>query len=297
MSGQSTRPPSAPQGANCSCSVCGNPLVRRPAHLRTREKFFCPGCNPKKKLPLKSCQVCGEAFRPRHARNRFCSRACGVLGRSGPSRKASAVPNVQCAYCGKPLWRKPSTVRKRERFYCSLPCKDAHQKTLMAGADNHNYRGAGWKVCEGCGDRFKSYNSSRRFCGVSCSQRLNKNEYLTNARRGREAEKMCADELASRGYLAFRSAGSRGPFDVIGINRQEILLVQVGRTKNHARRRLPKKLRQLMRAVCPDSPIIRRQLWAYVDGSGWTVTEVGDDKPDTTDPEGTPAPGLFGSGG
>jgi Holliday junction resolvase len=88
------------------------------------------------------------------------------------------------------------------------------------------------------------------------------------------AEKACARELRAKGYQATLSAGSRGHYDVIAINAEEILLIQVKATRALVRRAEPRVLRKLQRAPAPPAINIRKQLWALVDGHGWVITEV-----------------------
>ncbi len=50
---------------------------------------------------------------------------------------------------------------------------------------------------------------------------------MSNYRRGRALEYLCAKELRVAGWYAQRTAGSRSPFDVIAWNRSGIRLIQV----------------------------------------------------------------------
>jgi hypothetical protein len=44
----------------------------------------------------------------------------------------------------------------------------AGYRVRMRGAANPNYRNAAERFCEGCGQRFETYNKRQRFCGVAC---------------------------------------------------------------------------------------------------------------------------------
>jgi Holliday junction resolvase-like predicted endonuclease len=81
-------------------------------------------------------------------------------------------------------------------------------------------------------------------------------------------------DLEAKGYHVSRSAASKGQFDVIAISEAEILLIQVKRTKNKARRFAPKYINQLAAVPVPKSPIIRKQLWCWLDRHGWEVRDV-----------------------
>ena len=222
----------------------------------------------------KICLQCRKGFRAYRAKMKFCSRACGVLGRKGITRKASATNNAQCGYCGKTLYRKPSNLKRNKIVYCSLTCCSMHRKSRFLGSANPNYRNAGHRRCEGCGMAYKSLVVNRRFCGIKCSQRLQHNEYLTNLRRGLEAEKRCMAELKSQGYSVFLSAASRGPYDVIALNENHALLISVKRTKSYYRRSLPIARRALLKAIMPMNGHFRKQLWCFVEGYGWVITEM-----------------------
>jgi len=52
-----------------------------------------------------------------------------------------------------------------------------------------------------------------------------------NYDRGYEAEDRAAKDLAARGFRAWRSYASKGPFDVYAARTDRMLLVQVKRTK------------------------------------------------------------------
>lgn len=56
---------------------------------------------------------------------------------------------------------------------------------------------------------------------------------VTNYERGVVVERKCRDELASRGYTVFRTAGSHSPIDLIAVKREDLLLVQVKRTRSN----------------------------------------------------------------
>jgi hypothetical protein len=220
---------------------------------------------------LARCEQCSRPFRRYRRRMRFCSRACAVIGRGGPTKKASATDNARCGYCQKSVYKRPSILLRYEVVYCSRACKAAHQRIRTTGDANPNHSGAGRRECEGCGRPFKSYDKTRRFCGLGCGQSLAHSEYLTNARRGLEAEKRCAAELRAKGYAVTLSAGSRGVYDVVAISAEVALLISVKCTRHWKCRAEPRHLRALVAAPSPPGPF-RKELWCWVDGHGWVVT-------------------------
>jgi Holliday junction resolvase len=70
---------------------------------------------------------------------------------------------------------------------------------------------------------------------------------LGNVGRGRRTEERSIKILKADGYTVTRSAGSRGVWDLIGIRRTDVVLVQV------KMRRWPKskELRRMREFVCP----------------------------------------------
>ena len=97
---------------------------------------------------------------------------------------------------------------------------------------------------------------------------------MANLKRGADAERKCCQDLKAKGYLATRSAASKGIYDVIGISNEEILLIQVKRTKVKARRLFPKVVKQLKEALAPTAKCIRKQLWCWVDKDGWYIKDI-----------------------
>jgi len=78
-----------------------------------------------------------------------------------------------------------------------------------------------------------------------------------NYRKGYIKEIRAVHELKSRGYIAFRSAGSRSPFDVVGISSSEILLLQVKSGRKHLKDEI-RKLREIRVPKC-----VRKQIWLF----------------------------------
>ena len=99
---------------------------------------------------------------------------------------------------------------------------------------------------------------------------------MTNTSRGHDTERRCVLELESMGYMAIRSAASKKMWDVIAISNERVLLIQCKRTKKdipslHAP---PKVLAEMQAAPAPNSGIVFKQLWTWVDRRGWVITGV-----------------------
>jgi Holliday junction resolvase len=95
-----------------------------------------------------------------------------------------------------------------------------------------------------------------------------------NQRRGYDAELKVMHELDSRGYIAIRSARSRGPFDVFGLGEEGALCVQVKRTKNESLRWQKAEIQKMMKFRAMQRPTNRLFLWCWVDRKGWFIQEL-----------------------
>lgn len=211
------------------------------------------------------CELCGTGFtKPGRGKPyRFCSRECGVRGRLGATRRAKVT--LECVAC-----KRPYEVQHKQILlsrYCSRKCKDKHQKKVIVGTANPNYRHGGIRTCEACGKTYISRDKHRRYCGAMCSWPSAASEGMANQRRGYETELKCMDRLENDGYMAFRSARSRGPFDVFALAKGGILLVQVKRTKIPGRKRHASELEKLRKVDLPLQCV--KQLWCWVDRQGW----------------------------
>ncbi len=85
--------------------------------------------------------------------------------------------------------------------------------------------------------------------------------------QGARLERIARAEIESLGYTVIRSAGSKGPVDLVGIGRGDIWLVQV---KARGRVR-PSDKRKLRRLRCPKNA--RREIWERARG-GWIVHTI-----------------------
>jgi len=76
-------------------------------------------------------------------------------------------------------------------------------------------------------------------------------------RKGYIKEIKAVHELKRRGYIAFRSAGSWSPFDVVGISSSEIILLQVKSGRKHLKDEI-RKLKEIRVPKC-----VRKQIWLF----------------------------------
>lgn len=114
------------------------------------------------------CKQCGVDFETTHKNRACCSRECSNRMR---------FPKVEkpCLCCNKIILDKPNGSKK----YCSVHCKNEHQKEILVGPKNPNYKGEYFHVsCSCCGDVFKvreyeKFNSDgskkkNMYCSTDC---------------------------------------------------------------------------------------------------------------------------------
>jgi Holliday junction resolvase len=102
---------------------------------------------------------------------------------------------------------------------------------------------------------------------------------MKNGRRGYDSERALFIIFADAGCLPFRSAASKGPYDlIIAMNSGLTLFVQVKRTLEHSRRWHAKTVRELMGTeplwgIGESLVTWRKQVWCWVDRDKWYVTD------------------------
>jgi hypothetical protein len=87
---------------NCTCSVCGKPVYRRPWELayRIKNAYCSTSClqTVRPLIPSRDCESCGKLFKPETRAGRFCSKSCaarasrnrfGTAGKNGGYKTAT----------------------------------------------------------------------------------------------------------------------------------------------------------------------------------------------------------------
>ena len=220
-------------------------------------------------MRTKICEACKKSFVYRHIKHRTCSRQCGIKVRGGQRALVKWI-KMNCLKCNKEVIRNPSKLAGRSYAYCSQECK--RKNIDISGQKNPNYRNAGWRICDGCHEKYHSYDKRRQFCGVCCSQKVKKSGALSVVKYGKDGEEIAMNKFSENGYLVLKSKDSRGPFDFIAFHPQELKtrLVQVKRTKCIYRRCQPRDIRALKCFKSfPFNPNVSVELWTLVDGCGW----------------------------
>jgi Holliday junction resolvase len=93
---------------------------------------------------------------------------------------------------------------------------------------------------------------------------------MTAYRRGARLEYLARDVLRQQGYVVARSAGSHGPFDLIAVSAQRVLLVQVKQKGQSIRL----ALEHLAAVRAPRG--VRKQVWVYYHGQWRVIDATGD---------------------
>lgn len=93
----------------------------------------------------------------------------------------------------------------------------------------------------------------------------------SNYVRGRDTEYKCIDTLEKAGYVAFRTAGSHGVFDVIGINALGVRCIQCKREQEKSGSYEIDREKILTVNLPPNCT---GELWVWRDKFGWVLQEV-----------------------
>lgn len=114
----------------------------------------------------RNCKYCSEEFEAEirevnRGNAKFCSLSCVAKNRHSKNEKE---PNVECAYCGKEIYRKPSQIKasNTNTFFCCREHKDKGQRLESGINEVHpdhygsekQYRSKAFRhketVCEEC---------------------------------------------------------------------------------------------------------------------------------------------------
>jgi hypothetical protein len=163
------------------CARCGKVLAEA---THPNRKYCSLACKRRsiydkrgyRHLHKKSCELCGKSFAPFRKSNRFCSRKCGVRGRSG-NRRAHRILCI-CRFCGKEYGVTSSIAGTTK--YCSSRCSNAGRN--LSGRKNPNWKGgiSFEKYPAAFNSRLKArmrakYGYRCQFCGIhenKCDRKL-----------------------------------------------------------------------------------------------------------------------------
>lgn len=84
------------------------------------------------------CAFCGKEFitYPWRGAGKYCSHKCAT-----DATKVEHIPNVKCCICNKPIYIKPSRLKrsKTKMFTCSKECMGKMRSRVFVGELNPNY--------------------------------------------------------------------------------------------------------------------------------------------------------------
>lgn len=177
------------------------------------------------------------------------------------------MPNFSCtAACLEcDALFKDSPVHMRTRKFCSQKCYGKAKRILALGDQNSKWRGGiPEKLCNECGTLFRSYTKTQKYCSRICST---KNGKPMNIRSRLAFEYKLLDIMEKDGWMCLRSAGSRGPADIVALKTTpyELRFIQV-KTTSKSRLLKPDNLSTFVRAA-RDLIAMRAQsvtYWLYI---------------------------------
>lgn len=87
----------------------------------------------------------------------------------------------------------------------------------------------------------------------------------TNYEKGVRVERLARKHLEAKGYFVMRSAGSKGPCDLIAIDKVDVLLIQI-KVQGAAK---PEDVEKLKAVPAPES--VSKEIWEYVGRGQWRL--------------------------
>jgi hypothetical protein len=90
----------------------------------------------------------------------------------------------------------------------------------------------------------------------------------TNYRKRARLERLARPELERQGYVVIRAAGSKGPCDLVALNKHEILLIQV-KAEGAVR---PADRQKLADMPAPGNAV--REIWERTRQGTWHLQKV-----------------------
>ncbi len=182
------------------------------------------------------------------------------------------MSSATCDWCGALYQERAKDVsRAGQRRFCSQPCQ---WKALTTGAKMT------W-LCGYCGKSFVAYRrkngEARRFCSWNCSNTAHHRS--ASDMRGRIAfEYQLMDELSAGGWICQRTAGGRGPFDLIADNGYVHMRIQVKSTKNPLAESSIATYATAVAALrtWPSNSMVQCWLYVWVLMRGWIPLDIAD---------------------
>lgn len=188
-----------------NCKTCGILFYYQPS--RSKGIYCSKHCDIEdKKIPTKYCIVCNKEYTPdrseskRWNSSKYCSNDC--MTKAKFKGKYS-----DCKVCGKKYWIRPSREKTRNNSFCSKKCWAVWQKDSMLGENNPHWKGGLVKI-------------RKKQAGIW-------GKGNAHYRKGKYYERKTRKMLEKDNYYTIRSGASKGIFDIVGIRKNDIRLIQV----------------------------------------------------------------------
>jgi len=119
--------------------------------------------------PALVCPSCEEGF--------FTNRSVSVHHKKVHGESIAGV-EVECHNCGEAFYKKPARIKRSERLYCSVECKNEWRVGEFTGENATNWKDATRELeCSQCGVQFRRYESritsENAFCSRECLDEWN----------------------------------------------------------------------------------------------------------------------------
>lgn len=108
----------------------------------------------------KVCEHCGEPFRAKLMRHRFCSRGCAARYHKPPAppKRAPVFADRTCQQCGQTF-----RTDKPQKVFCSPSCKSNAMRAALASR-------LPLQQCPGCVQTFQPTRRGMVYCSTACSK-------------------------------------------------------------------------------------------------------------------------------
>ena len=199
----------------------------------------------KKLLEDKKCLVCGKVFHPLRITQKFCNRKCQKIG------------------C-RSIWA--ANMRKQQLKSIELCQKITDNKMIEIWNVYKEMKGtASLEKLFGEYGYVVRPEKLKRIVGEEEYKKFIKQNSNMGGRykKGRRLEQRAKEELLKDGYYAVRTAGSKGLFDVVGINENEFILIQIKSNRPPSQ----KEVDDIKNFNCPQNCL--KQIWVWKDYKGW----------------------------